>query len=157
MVSDVVTQLHFRNRRRINLSVNRKPLMLSAVLHFPHLLQLPHLTTSMDTRRLARLMGALCFEERLQIIGALIPVGAEGLDQQALADVTELSQMAVTVHIEYMLSTDMVKVKYTATGKRYSADLDLLEKLFTHMSEHYGAGTRLLAVDGKHAVPLIAA
>ena len=96
----------------------------------------------MDTRRLARLMGALCFEERLQIIDALIRVGPEGLDQQALAEATELSQMAISVHIEYMMSTDMVKVKYSDTGKRYSADLDLLESLFNFMSDHYGAGGR---------------
>ncbi len=111
----------------------------------------------MDTRRLARLMGALCFEERLQIIGALIPVGPDGLDQQALAEATELSQMAVSVHIDYMLSTDMVKVKYTDAGKRYSADLDLLETLFTHMSERYGAGARLLALDGPQLAPMLPA
>lgn len=111
----------------------------------------------METRRLARLMGALCFEERLQIIGALIPAGPEGLDQQQLVEITELSHTAVMVHIEYMLSTDMVKVKYTAIGKRFSADLDLLENLFAHMSEHYGAGARLLAINGAPSVPLIAA
>ncbi len=102
-------------------------------------------------------MGALCFEERLQIIDALIPVGADGLDQQALAEVTELSQMAISVHIEYMLSTDMVKVKYTDAGKRFSADLELLETLFTHMSERYGAGARQLALDGSQITPLISA
>ena len=101
-------------------------------------------------------MGAFCFEERLQILGALIPVGPDGLDQQALAEVTELTHMAITVHIEYMLSTDMLKVKYTANGKRYSADLDLLENLFTHMTERYGAGARLPAADGAHRIPLIA-
>lgn len=102
-------------------------------------------------------MGALCFEERLQIIGALIPAGPDGLDQQALAEVTELSQMAISVHIEYMLSTDMVKVKYTDAGKRFSADLELLETLFTHMSERYGAGVRQLALDGHQIAPLISA
>ncbi len=102
-------------------------------------------------------MGALCFEERLQIIDALIPVGPDGLDQQALAEVTELSQMAISVHIEYMLSTDMVKVKYTDTGKRFSADLDLLETLFKHMSENYGAGARLLVNIPDQSLPKIAA
>ena len=144
-------QLQSRNRRKIRLSITDKPLMLSAVptsLHRKH---------SMDTRRLARLMGAFCFEERLQIIGALIPAGPDGLDQQALAEVTELSQMAISVHIEYMLSTDMVKVKYTDAGKRFSADLELLETLFTHMSERYGAGVRQLALDGHQIAPLISA
>lgn len=89
-------------------------------------------------------MGALCFEERLQIISALISVGSAGLTQQALAEVTELSQMAITVHIEYMLSTDMIRVKYGEISKIYTADLDLLESLFRHMSDHYGAGARLL-------------
>ncbi|MEO0319007.1 MAG: hypothetical protein RL404_2684 [Pseudomonadota bacterium] len=101
-------------------------------------------------------MGALCFEERLQIIGALIPVGAGGLDQQALAEAADLSQTAVSVHIDYMLSTDMVKVKYTGAGKRYSADLDLLEDLFKHMSDRYGAGARLLATNASADLPLVA-
>lgn len=102
-------------------------------------------------------MGALCFEERLQIIGALIPVGPEGLDQQALTEATDLSHTAISVHIDYMLSTDMVKVKYTPLGKRYSADLDLLQTLFNHMSEHYGAGPRLLAMRDTPPVPLLEA
>ncbi len=89
-------------------------------------------------------MGALCFEERLQIIGALVQVGVPGLTQQALADITDLSQMAITVHIDYMLSTDIIRVKYTDIGKVYTADMDLLESLFIYLSDNYGAGARLL-------------
>jgi hypothetical protein len=75
----------------------------------------------METRQLARLLGALCFEERLEIIGALIPI-----------------------HVDYMESTGMVSLRYTSTGKVYSADLDLLEKLFNFMNQNYGAGMRLM-------------
>lgn len=35
----------------------------------------------MENRELARLLGALCFEERLRLIGDLIAAGNEGLTQ----------------------------------------------------------------------------
>jgi hypothetical protein len=38
----------------------------------------------------------------------------------------------------------MVSLRYTSTGKVYSADLDLLEKLFNFMNQNYGAGMRLM-------------
>ena len=96
----------------------------------------------MQHRQLARLFGALCFEERLQIISALVSAGDEGLSTQALAEITELPMSAVPIHIDYMVSTDMVKMRQTSTGKIFTADMGLLEALFTHMTENYGAGLR---------------
>lgn len=100
------------------------------------------LTSTMQPRQLARLFGALCFEERLLIIGALISAGEEGMSAQEIAEITELPLSAVPIHIEYMASTDMVKVRQGSTGKLFSADLPLLEELFKFMTENYGAGLR---------------
>ena len=97
----------------------------------------------METRQLARLLGALCFEERLQIIGALITPGHDGLSTQQMAEMTGLPHSSIPIHVDYMESTGMVSLRYTSTGKVYSADLELLEKLFNFMNQNYGAGLRL--------------
>jgi predicted transcriptional regulator len=98
----------------------------------------------METRQLARLLGALCFEERLEIIGALITPGHDGLSTQQMAEMTGLPHSSIPIHVDYMESTGMVSLRYTSSGKVYSADLDLLEKLFNFMNQNYGAGMRLM-------------
>ena len=98
----------------------------------------------MENRQLARLLGALSFEERLRIIGALISAGEQGLSQRELAEITGLPVAGVWIHIDYMMGTDMVKSRSTATEKIFTADLQLLEDLFIFMNENYGAGVRLL-------------
>ena len=47
----------------------------------------------MENRQLARLLGALSFEERLRIIGSLIASGDEGLSQRELADLQLLEEL----------------------------------------------------------------
>ncbi|MCE2871776.1 MAG: winged helix-turn-helix transcriptional regulator [Oxalobacteraceae bacterium] len=98
----------------------------------------------MEYRQLARLLGALCFEERLRIISALISASDEGLSQRELAEITELAPNAVWVHLDYMMGTDMVKSRSTMVEKIFTADVQILENLFTFMNEKYGAGARLL-------------
>ena len=44
----------------------------------------------MENRDLARLLGALCLEERLRIIGGLISAGHEGLSLHELSQITGL-------------------------------------------------------------------
>jgi chromosome segregation and condensation protein ScpB len=98
----------------------------------------------LEYRQLARLLGALCFEERLRIISALISASDEGLSQRELAEITELAPNAVWVHLDYMMGTDMVKSRSTMVEKIFTADVQILENLFTFMNEKYGAGARLL-------------
>lgn len=98
----------------------------------------------MENKQLARLLGALSFEERLRIIGSLIAAGNEGLSQTELAEITGLNPSSVWIHIDYMMGTDMVKSRPTPAGKIFTADLQLLEELFIFMNENYGAGVRLV-------------
>lgn len=96
-----------------------------------------------ENRELARLLGALCFEERLRIIGDLIAAGDEGLTQHELSEITGLAPRVVHMNLDYMASISMVKSRPTATGNIFTANLQLLEELFTFMNENYGAGVRL--------------
>jgi hypothetical protein len=97
----------------------------------------------MENRQLARLLGSLSFEERLRIIGALISAIDAGLTQHELAEITGLSPNAVWVHLDYMMSNDVVKSRNNGLEKIYLANLPLLEDLFLFMNENYGAGVRL--------------
>lgn len=108
----------------------------------------------MENRQLARLLGALSFEERLRIIGALIAAGSEGLNHREIAEVTGLPHSDVPIHLDYMMSTGMVNSRATNTGKLYLADLTLLEDLFTFMNENYGAGVRLVNRVAKRKIPV---
>jgi hypothetical protein len=104
-----------------------------------------HLTRQiMENKQLARLLGALSFEERLRIIGSLIASGDEGLSQRELAEITGLTPTSVWIHLDYMMGTDMVLSRPTPAGKIFTADLQLLEELFSFMCENYGAGVRLV-------------
>ena len=104
-----------------------------------------HLTRQiMENKQLARLLGALSFEERLRIIGSLIASGDEGLSQRELAEITGLTPSSVWIHLDYMMGTDMVLSRPTPAGKIFTADLQLLEELFSFMCENYGAGVRLV-------------
>ena len=109
--------------------------MVVAGIHF-----LGHL---MENRELARLLGALCFEERLRIIGDLIAAGDEGLSLHELSKITGLAPKVVYLHLDYMTGTSTVKSRPTATGNIFTANLELLEKVFTFMNQHYGQGVRL--------------
>ena len=97
----------------------------------------------MENRDLARLLGALCFEERLRIIGGLISAGDEGLSLHELSQITGLALKVVNLHLDHMTGTDMVKSRPSPTGNIFLANLELLEKVFTFMNENYGAGVRL--------------
>ena len=103
-----------------------------------------HSRLSMENKQLARLLGALSFEERLRIIGSLIASGDEGLSQRELAEITGLTPTSVWIHLDYMMGTDMVLSRPTPAGKIFTADLQLLEELFIFMNENYGAGVRLV-------------
>jgi chromosome segregation and condensation protein ScpB len=97
----------------------------------------------MENRELARILGSLCFEERLKIIGNLISSGDEGLTMHELSKITGLAPKIVYLHLDYMTETSAVKSRPTATGNIFTANLQLLEKVFTFMNEYYGAGVRL--------------
>ncbi len=97
----------------------------------------------MENRQLARLLGSLCFEERLRIIGALISALDQGLSQHELSEITGLSSSAVWVHLDYMMGNDVVKSRQMGIEKIYIANLQLLEDLFQSLNENYGAKVRL--------------
>ena len=86
----------------------------------------------MENRDLARLLGALCLEERLRIIGGLISAGHEGLSLHELSQITGLDLKIANLHLDHMTGTNMVKSLPSPTGNIFLANLELLEKVFFH-------------------------
>lgn len=97
----------------------------------------------MENRQLAKLIGALCLEERLRIISDLIVAGEEGLTQLELSKITGLNPNTLSVHLGSMINSNLIKTDLIGHNKFFISNFELLEELFVFLNENYGAGVRL--------------
>jgi hypothetical protein len=94
--------------------------------------------TTMDVKHIARFLGALSIEERVQIIKVLLEAGKAGLPMQDIALQTELGASAVFKQLEALAGLEMVFVKSVDNVKVYVANTLLLDELFEWMYQQYG-------------------
>jgi DNA-binding transcriptional ArsR family regulator len=95
-------------------------------------------TTTMDVKHIARFLGALSIEERVQIIQQLLAVGSDGLSVQDIAVRTELGASAVFKQLEALAGIELVFVKSVDNTKVYIANTLLLDELFASLYQQYG-------------------
>ncbi len=96
----------------------------------------------MEAKQIARQLGTLSIEERVQIIGALLQAYPEGLQMLEIAARTELNAGATYKQLDSLMGSEMVSVKSVDNNKIYFANFDMLEKLFDFMYHNYGPGLR---------------
>lgn len=94
----------------------------------------------MDAKQIARLLGAMSIEERVQIIKCLLDAGPEGLQMLDIAARIDLGAAAVYKQLESLAGLEMVLVKPVDNNKVYIANARQLEELFEHMYQHFGPG-----------------
>ncbi len=94
----------------------------------------------MDARQIARLLGAMSIEERVQIIRCLLDAGPEGLQMLDIAARIDLGASAVYKQLESLAGLEMVFVKMVDNNKIYVANVAQLNELFEHMYQHFGPG-----------------
>ena len=97
-------------------------------------------TTTMDAKHIARYLGALSIEERVQIIQSLLDAGNDGLQMLEIATRTELGPAAVSKQIESLTGLELVSVKSVDNVKVYVANIKLIDTLFDWMYNHFGPG-----------------
>ena len=95
---------------------------------------------TMDAKHIARYLGALSIEERVQIIQALLDAGSEGLQMLDIAAKTELGPAAVSKQIESLTGLELVFVKSVDNNKVYVANMRLIDDLFDWMYQNFGPG-----------------
>lgn len=92
----------------------------------------------MEAKLIARYLGALSIEERVQIIKCLLEVSPAGLEMLEIAARIELGAAAVYKQLESLMGLELVSVKSLESNKVYFANATLLDQLFDFMYRHYG-------------------
>jgi len=94
--------------------------------------------TTMDIKHIARFLGAMSIEERIQIIQVLLEADKNGLSVQDIAQRTELGASAVFKQLEALAGIELVFVKSIDNTKVYIANTLLLDELFASLYQQYG-------------------
>ncbi len=94
--------------------------------------------TTMDVKHIARFLGAMSIEERVQIITVLLEAGKEGMAMLDIAARTELGASAVFKQLEALAGPELIFVKSVDNTKIYIANNLLLDELFESMYQQYG-------------------
>ncbi len=102
--------------------------------------------TPMDEKHIARYLGALSIEERVQIIKALLDAGSDGLQMLDIAAKTELGAAAVTKQIESLTGLELVVIRSVDNNKVYYANVALIDNLFEWMYQKFGPGYKIPGV-----------
>ena len=94
----------------------------------------------MDTREIARRLGSLSIEERVQIINCLLDASPSGLQMTEIAGRTGLGTPAIHKQLEALLGAELVSAKSVDNDKEYYLETKVLRDLFKHMYYNFGPG-----------------
>ena len=114
-------------------------------------------STPMDAKHIARYLGALSIEERVQIVRCLLEAGSEGMQMLDIATRTALGPAAVYKQLESLAGLEIVFVKSIDNNKRYVANTGLFDELFDWMYHHYGSGFHARQEEVADATPTLKA
>ena len=108
---------------------------------------------TMDAKHIARYLGAMSIEERVQIVQCLLEAGPDGLPMLDIAAKTELGASAVSKQIESLAGLELVFMKSVNNNKVYVANTRLIDDLFDWMYQHYGPGFQVKQESAEAAAP----
>ena len=91
----------------------------------------------MDPREIARSLGILSIEERVQIIQSLLEAGEAGLEMPDIALKTGLGAPAIVKQIEALIGAEMVNFKTRDNNKVYIVNERVLREVFDYMFTEY--------------------
>ncbi len=99
----------------------------------------------MDPREIARRLGILSIEERVQIIQCLLEAGPAGLEMPDIAGKTGLGAPAIVKQIEALIGAEMVSFKTRDNNKVYSVNQAVLREIFDYMHNEFAPAADTLA------------
>jgi predicted transcriptional regulator len=94
----------------------------------------------MDTKEIARRLGALSIEERVQILNCLFDVSPKGLKVVEIASATQLGVPAVHTQVEALVTAELVTSKTADGEKSYAVNEKMVRDLFEYMYKQFGPG-----------------
>lgn len=94
----------------------------------------------MDAREIARRLGSLSIEERVQIINSLLDASPAGQEIMAIAGITGLGAPAIHKQLEALVGAELVTAKSLGSEKEYYLNTKILSDLFDYMYHNFGPG-----------------
>ena len=94
----------------------------------------------MDTREIARRLGSLSIEERVQIINCLLDYSPQSLTVVEIAGATRLGAPAVHKQVEALVGAELVSSKSVDGEKAYAVNAKMVRDLFDYMYHQFGPG-----------------
>ena len=94
----------------------------------------------MDTREIARRLGSLSIEERVQIINCLLDFSPQRLKVVELASATQLGAPAVHKQVEALVGAELVSSQTVDGENAYAVDAKMVRDLFDYMYHQFGPG-----------------
>jgi hypothetical protein len=94
----------------------------------------------MDIKEIARRLGSLSIEERVQIINCLLDCSPQSLKVMEIASATELGAPAVHKQVEALVAAELVSSKSADGEKEYAVNAKMVHDLFEYMYLQFGPG-----------------
>ena len=94
----------------------------------------------MDTREIARRLGSLSIEERVQILNCLLDFSPQSLKVMEIASATELGAPAVHKQVEALVGAELVFSQSVDGEKVYAVNVKMVRDLFDYMYHQFGPG-----------------
>jgi predicted transcriptional regulator len=94
----------------------------------------------METREIARRLGSLSIEERVQIINCLLDFSPQRLKVVEIASATQLGAPAVHKQVEALVGAELVSSQTVDGEKAYAVDAKMVRDLFDYMYHQFGPG-----------------
>ena len=94
----------------------------------------------MDTREIARRLGSLSIEERVQIINCLLDFSPQSLKVVEIASATQLGAPAVHKQVEALVGAELVSSQTVDGEKAYAVNSKMVRDLCDYMYHQFGPG-----------------
>jgi len=94
----------------------------------------------MDSREIARRLGSLSIEERVQIINCLLDCSPQSLKVVEIASTTQLGAPAVHKQVEALVGAELVSSQSVDGEKAYAVNVKMVRDLFDYMYHQFGPG-----------------
>ena len=104
---------------------------------------------TLDPREVAKRLGTLSIEERVQIIKSLLDAGPAGQQTHDIAASTGLGAPAINKQMEALIGAEMVTFKSADSSKTYFANVGMLNELFSYMLYQFGPGPQAPAASAE--------
>ena len=108
----------------------------------------------METLLIAKALGAIAHESRLEVFRLLVQAGPGGLPAGKLAELTGLAPSSLSFHLKELTLANMVSSKHEGRFVIYSARYETMNAVLAYLTENCCGGNPCSPVSADCCAPL---